>query len=157
MVYLETGILGLKALLNAFSAYGYTEAAYKIISHYEYPSYGYWKNCGATTLWENWNGVGSQNHHMYADVLNWSYRNVLGLKNAGIAYDQCIIEPFFYAENCSAEGRTNTPYGEIFVKWVKTGSFVELEVSIPNGVDATLILPKQQAKTIQSGTFKIEL
>ena len=155
--YLETGILGLKALLNALSAYGYTEAAYKIVSHYEYPSYGYWKNCGATTLWENWNGVGSQNHHMYADVLNWSYRNVLGLKNAGIAYDKCIIEPFFYADNCSAEGRTNTPYGEIFVKWERKGTFVELELSIPNGVDATLILPKKQARAIQSGTFKIEL
>jgi hypothetical protein len=79
------------------------------------------------------------------------------LKNAGIAYDKCIIEPFFYADNCSAEGRTNTPYGEIFVKWERKGTFVELELSIPNGVDATLILPKKQARTIQSGTFKIQL
>ena len=155
--FLETGILGLKALLNALSAYGYTEDAYKVVSHYDYPSYGYWKNCGATTLWENWNGVGSQNHHMYADVLNWTYRNILGLKNSNIAYKQCVIEPFFYAENCTAEGKTETPYGAISLKWEKNGNEVELEIEIPKEIEATLKLPNKQATTITSGKFKLTI
>lgn len=154
---LETGILGLKALLNALSAYGYTETAYKTVSHYEYPSYGYWKNSGATTLWENWNGVGSQNHHMYADVLNWTYRNVLGLKNAGLAYKTCIIEPYFYAENCWAKGKTETPYGKIAVEWQKTGNKVVFDLEIPDGVEATLILKNKPCVSVQSGRIEMDL
>ena len=87
----KVGILGLKALLNALSLYGYTDVAYKAVNRYDYPSYGYWKEQGATTLWENWDGSGSQNHHMYADVLDWIFRNVAGLKNAGVAYDCCVF------------------------------------------------------------------
>jgi alpha-L-rhamnosidase len=153
--FLETGILGLKALLNALSAYGYTDAAYKVVSHYEYPSYGYWKNCGATTLWENWNGVGSQNHHMYADVLNWTYRNVLGLKNAGIAYEKCIIQPFFYAEKCSAEGKTETPYGCISIQWERNGADVTFELIAPKEIEVVLMMPQKEAIRINSGKFKL--
>ena len=155
--FLETGILGLKALLNALSAYGYTEAAYKVVSHYDYPSYGYWKNCGATTLWENWNGVGSQNHHMYADVLNWTYRNVLGLKNSSIAYKQCIVEPFFYSENCNAEGKTETPYGAISLKWERNGNDVLLELAAPNEIEILLKMPNKKPTPIMSGKFKFTL
>lgn len=155
--FLEAGILGLKALFNALSAYGYTETAYKTICHYEYPSYGYWKNCGATTLWENWNGYGSQNHHMYSDVLNWTYRNVLGLKNTGIAYNTCIIEPYFYAENCSAEGKTETPYGEIKVSWEKIGDKVLFDIRVPEKVDATLLIKGNLPMPVKNGIIKIQL
>ncbi|MBQ7913832.1 MAG: family 78 glycoside hydrolase catalytic domain, partial [Clostridia bacterium] len=98
----KVGILGMKALLNALSKYGYTEEAYKIVNRYDYPSYGYLKERGATTLWESWNGKGSLNHHMYADVVHWLFRNIGGLKNTGVAYDTCLLQPYFYAENCSA-------------------------------------------------------
>ena len=155
--FLETGILGLKALLNALSAYGYTEAAYKVVSHYDYPSYGYWKNCGATTLWENWNGVGSQNHHMYADVLNWTYRNVLGLKNSSIAYKQCTVEPFFYAKNCQAEGKTETPYGILSLKWKKKDNEVCFEIVAPNEIELILKMPNKEPMPITSGKFKFSL
>ena len=155
--FLEAGILGLKALLNALSAYGYTDAAYKIIAHYEYPSYGYWKNCGATTLWENWNGVGSQNHHMYADVLNWMYRNVLGLKNTSIGYQTCCLQPFFYDENCACEGETETPHGKIKVHWEKKGALVKMETVIPQDVETTLLLPGKDDVRITSGTYEFTL
>lgn len=155
--FLEAGILGLKALFNALSAYGYTETAYKTIAHYEYPSYGYWKNCGATTLWENWNGYGSQNHHMYADVLNWMYRNVLGLKNDSIAYKECTVEPYFYAENCNAEGKTETPYGEIKLSWKKVGNRVIIDAVIPDEVCAKLVINGKAMGKLQSGRLEITI
>ena len=155
--FLETGILGLKALLNALSAYGYTESAYKVVSHYDYPSYGYWKNCGATTLWENWNGVGSQNHHMYADVLNWMYRNILGIKNCDIAYKKCVFEPYFYAKNCTAEGKTITPYGEISIKWQKVGNELTVFATVPESVEMTAIIKGVGEKILQTGVYKFNL
>ena len=155
--FLEAGILGLKALFNALSAYGYTETAYKTIAHYEYPSYGYWKNCGATTLWENWDGHGSQNHHMYADVLNWMYRNILGLKNDSIAYKECTIEPYFYAENCHAEGKTETPYGEIRLSWNKCGNRVIIDAVIPDEIYAKLVINGKAIGKLQSGRLEITI
>ncbi|MBO4939709.1 MAG: family 78 glycoside hydrolase catalytic domain [Clostridia bacterium] len=154
---LEAGILGLKALLNALSAYGYTETAFRIVAHYEYPSYGYWKNCGATTLWENWNGVGSQNHHMYADVLNWEYRNVLGLKNTSIGYKTCVLQPFFYEENCVCEGETETPDGKIKIRWEKQGARFMLDLEVPDALEMTLLLPDRAAMPITSGKYEYNL
>ena len=149
----KAGILGTKALLNALSEYGYTEEAYKMINRCDYPSYGFWKEQGATTLWEEWNGNGSRNHHMYADVLNWMFRNVAGLKNAGIAYDRCVLEPYFFAENCSAKAET----GGISFSWErKDGTFVA-DMVVPNGVDAVLKLPNREPIKAVSGRFEADL
>jgi alpha-L-rhamnosidase len=129
----KVGILGLKALLNALSAYGYTDIAYKTVDRDDYPSYGYWKKLGATTLWECWENTsfGSQNHHMYADVINWMFRNIGGLQNAGIAYDKCCLKPYFFDENCSASAKTETPRGIISFDWKKEGCHFTAEIILP--------------------------
>ena len=87
----KVGILGMKALLNALSEYGYADIVYKLLRRAEYPSYGYWRAQGATTLWEKWkNGrITSLNHHMYGDVVHWLFRNAGGIRNKGIAYNIC--------------------------------------------------------------------
>ncbi len=153
----KVGILGMKALLNALAKYGYVEDAYKIINRYDYPSYGYLKERGATTLWESWDGSGSLNHHMYGDVVHWLFRNVGGLQNTGIAYDTCLLKPFFYAENCHAESRTKTANGEIAFAWNKTGNVFTAKVLLPEGTRATLCLSNGEKREVESGTITLAL
>ncbi len=155
--HFKVGILGMKALLNALAKYGYTEDAYKVINRYDYPSYGYLKEQGATTLWESWNGSGSLNHHMYGDVVHWLFRNVGGLQNTGIAYDTCLLKPYFYAEDCSASSKTVTPRGEISFAWKKTGNTFEADIRLPKGTKATLRLPSGAEQTAQSGKITLQL
>ena len=136
----KVGILGIKSLLNALSEYGYTDIAYKMVNRYDYPSYGYWKNLGFTTLGECWDGSHSNNHHMYGDVLNWMIRNVAGIQNLSISYETCQIKPFFFNDNCSASAYATTPNGKLEVKWEKLGSTFTANITIPKKVTATLII-----------------
>ena len=148
------GILGIKALLNALSEYGYTDIAYKTVNRYDYPSYGYWKEQGATTLWERWDGKDSHNHHMYGDVLHWFARNIAGVQNVGVAYDRCVLRPYFFAQICSANASTRTPYGEISFSWEKQGNVFKANVIVPTGVCAKLILGEKE-KTLIAGSYEI--
>ena len=151
----KVGILGQKALLEALSSYGYTHEAYRAVARYDFPSYGYWKKNGATTLWENWDGSGSRNHHMYGGVLDWIFRYIAGIRNTGTGYDTCEIVPYFFAEDCSAEAETETPHGKLSVAWQKTAREFVCEAEIPRGVNAILKLDEKQPQKILSGKIKI--
>lgn len=153
----KVGILGIKALLNALSEYGYTDVAYKTVARYDYPSYGYWKVLGATTLWESWLGDASRNHHMFGDVLNWLVRHVAGLQNRGIAYDSCILKPYFFAEDCSARAETETPKGKISFEWKKTGKKFLAWLEIPTGIKAELVFDGKEPIVYGSGKYQITL
>ena len=155
----KVGILGMKALLNALSMYGYTEVAYKTVDRDDYPSYGYWRKLGATTLWENWenSSFGSQNHHMYGDVLNWMFRNVGGLQNAGVAYDQCILKPYFFQDVCSVCVQTETPRGLLCFDWKKEENLFIADIVLPEDTEATLKLPGHAPVRVRSGRVEIPL
>lgn len=142
----KVGILGMKAMFNSLSEYGYTADMYRAVTRKEPPSYGYWKECGATTLWERWklNEVASLNHHMYGEIVNWVFRYVGGIRNDGVAYDKCTLAPFFFAENCSCESRVGTVKGEIYFGWKKTNGQFEAEITLPEGVTAELIVGKSK-------------
>ena len=155
----KVGILGMKALLNALSQYGYTDVAYKSVNREDYPSYGYWKKLGATTLWECWENTsfGSQNHHMYADVVNWMFRNIGGLQNGGIAYDKCRLKPYFFDDVCSASAYTQTPRGEIRFDWKKEKGRFVADIVLPEGTEAVLELPGHKPMTVQTGHMEVGL
>lgn len=153
----KVGILGMKALLNALSEYGYTDVAYRSVARYDYPSYGYWRELGYTTLGEDFEGKLSRNHHMYGDVLNWMFRNIAGLKNTSVAYRTVEIQPYFYADVCSASATTETPRGRISVSWERRGSELTLDLTIPDGTDATLILPSRDPISVTSGKHAFTL
>ena len=53
--HIDVGIFGAKALLNALSDNGYADLAYEVASQKTFPSWGWWIENGATTLYENWN------------------------------------------------------------------------------------------------------
>ena len=153
----KTGILGTKALLNALAEYGYAETAYRMLDRYDYPSYGYWRNLGATTLWENWDGTESRNHHMYADAVHWIFRNIGGVQNAGIAYDRCVLKPYFFAGDCSAKTCLQTSRGELAFDWEKRGDEMSARIVLPGGTSCILQLPGEEPLSVTSGEYRFRL
>jgi alpha-L-rhamnosidase len=141
----KVGFVCMNALLSALTKYGYSNVLYKSIVRYDYPSYGYWKNQGATSLWERWSGAGdggeSRNHHMYGSVLSWLLGGVAGIQNTGVGYDTCQLKPLFFADTCYASGKTATPRGELAFAWEKTNEKFSATVILPKDTRATLILP----------------
>ena len=135
------GILGAKAVLNALTDFGYEKTALKMLQNEEYPSYGYWRKNGATTFWENWEAdIGSRNHQMYSEVLNWVYRNILGIKNKGIGYDKCEISPCVFADRCFVRGGTETRDGKLSVEWEYVDGVFKAKIRIPENVHAVMRL-----------------
>lgn len=85
--HLTCGIFGVKFMFSALSENGRSDLVYKMITNPEYPSYAYWINQGMTTLCENWDMTGSQNHHMYSEVDHWFYRYIGGIRFE----EECLI------------------------------------------------------------------
>ena len=144
----KVGILGMKALPNALSKHGYTDVVYKILSRTDYPSYGYWRSLGETTLCELWEEHQSRNHHMYSDAVHWVIRNIGGIKNAGIGYDKVVFEPYLFATDCSAGASKITKFGRIAIEWEHHNGRFTADITLPEGLIATL--------TVRGKTFPVK-
>lgn len=152
----KVGILGMKALPHVLSRHGHNDVAIKMLSRTDYPSYGYWKSLGETTLCELWEETQSRNHHMYGDVIYWLIENIAGLKNCGIAYDRVSFTPGFFDENCSASACTETPRGQISIRWEKIGDKFTADLIVPAETDAILILG-EKTYPVKTGSITITL
>ena len=96
----DTGIFGTDVLMEYLVKAGEAELIFELLSTDEYPSFGYMKKMGATTVWEKWNGEASHNHPMFGACARQLFYGFLGLKaNAGfenIALDPPYIEDMGY-------------------------------------------------------------
>lgn len=84
----DTGIYGTKILLDVLNRNKKNELIYQLLSSTKYPSFGWWKEQGATSLWEDWSGnffscdekvKSSQNHAMYAASQKYLFESLLGI------------------------------------------------------------------------------
>lgn len=145
--HLDVGLLGQKAILSALSENGYADVAYKIASQKTYPSWGWWMENGATTLYENWKIDAksdiSLNHIMFGEIGAWLYKGIAGIKpdenNAG--FKNTILEPHFVAGLDHFEASHKSQYGTISSAWQKKRKKIFYEVIIPANSTATVILP----------------
>jgi alpha-L-rhamnosidase len=58
---------------------GEIQLLYDLLDSKEYPSFGYIRECGATTLWEYWSGKASHNHPMFGGCVKQLLYGLLGI------------------------------------------------------------------------------
>ncbi len=141
--HIDTGILGAKYILNALLENGRADVAYRIASQKDQPSWGWWIEQGASTLWEQWNGADSRNHIMFGDISAWFYKALAGINPdpASPGFKHFTIKPNLVGGLTSAEASYDSVHGLIVSDWkVKDGRF-ELTVSIPPNTTASVCLP----------------
>ena len=121
--HIDTGILGAKYLLNALLENGRADVAYRIASQKDLPSWGWWIEQGATTLWEQWNGTESRNHIMFGDISAWFYKALAGINPdpAAPAFKHFIIKPNLVGGLTSAEASYDSVRGRIVSDWKAQG------------------------------------
>jgi alpha-L-rhamnosidase len=90
----------------------------------------------------------SFNHYAYGAVVDWVYRNVLGLTSLAPGYRQVSIAPRPTKSIEWAKGSIETGYGKYSIDWKLDGSKLHAKVTVPFGVDAKLNLPVTEASTI---------
>lgn len=138
--HFDTGMYGTQFLLEVLDNIGMNSVACKMLSKTDYPSYGYMAECGATALWETWEGNGSQNHTALGGFDSWFFYGLCGIKPSvkGGGYKNFSISPFYSDKLQWATATINTVYGNLCVKWERRGEKIKLQVKVPFNTTAVV-------------------
>ncbi|KAJ6629616.1 bacterial alpha-L-rhamnosidase [Mycena sp. CBHHK59/15] len=152
-MHLNTGALSTKYVLPMLSAYGHADTAFALSVQTTYPSWGFWIENGATTMWEHWSlEARSHDHSFLGTFEDWLYKYVLGIQSTGVAFETVDIVPSFTDYLASASGWMFTPFGNLTVACTNTTGTLTLDVVVPVGITATLIFPGSAgARVSESG------
>jgi alpha-L-rhamnosidase len=147
--HLTTGIFGTKYVMELLTRNGASDLAYDIAVKTDFPSWGYMIANGATTLWELWNkregpSMNSHNHPMFGSVGSWLYKALAGinLAPASTGFEKVLIEPQMVRDLTHVSGSTVTVRGEVACAWSRTERTVRVEVTVPAGSEAEIVIPK---------------
>ena len=149
------GILGAKYVPRVLADNGHADLAFRILTQEEYPGWGYWIKKGATTLWENWNGVSSKNHIMFGDISAWMFQYPGGFSHdfnhPGAQY--LNIAPMFVPglDHVRAE------HLGYVSEWRNLGNGYHCSVIIPEGGRALISLPDRPAFEVECGFHSFEV
>lgn len=141
--HLDCGILGTKYIMHALTEYGRADLAYTIANQTTYPSWGYCIAQGATTLWENWEGTGSRNHHMFGDISSWFYKGLAGINPdpEKPGFKNIIIKPNPVGDLSWVKAWHQSMYGRIVCNWTVDKNKFNLYIDIPVNSTTTVFLP----------------
>ena len=121
---------------------------------------------GATTIWERWDAIRpdgsinlgemlSFNHYAYGAVGAWLYGAVAGLQLLEPGFRRFRVAPRPGGGLQWPEAHHESPYGPIDVRWEQRGDRLEVEVSVPPGATADVVLPTGEAKALTSGRHTV--
>ncbi|MCM1234563.1 MAG: glycoside hydrolase family 78 protein, partial [Ruminococcus flavefaciens] len=163
---IATGFAGTPYLLFALADNGYVEDAYKVLLNEDCPGWLFTVKAGATTMWERWDALAADgsvradtipdmvsfNHYAYGAVGAFFYRRILGIEAVEPGYRRFCIRPVPGGGLTHAEGHI----GDIFAAWKIEDGVFTLNVTVPEGKEAEIILPSGAAHIVQNGTHCYE-
>ena len=159
--HLATGFLATPYLLPVLADTGYADVAYELLFTNTMPSWLYMIDRGATTVWERWNGIDangkpyeSLNHYSKGAVISFLHRYVAGIRlpdDVDPAYRHFRVQPVPGGAITWAQAEHDSPYGRIESSWRLAGDMLELEVVVPPGTTADIVLPDESAWTVAAG------
>ncbi len=154
--HLTTGIIGTKYIMELLTQTGASDLAYDIAVKTDYPSWGYMIANGATTLWELWQkregpSMNSHNHPMFGSVGAWLYKGLAGINLAPgtTGFEKILIVPGTVRDLMHASGSTMTVRGEVACAWSRTERTIRVEVTIPGGSEAEIVIPKLNIRNVK--------
>ena len=170
--HLSTGFLGTPWLLPALAEHGHLDVAYRLLLQDTYPSWLYQVRQGATTMWERWDtftdGKGfhtsettagiwtdvmnSLNHYAYGSVGAFMYEYLGGVSATGPGYETVRIAPRPAPGVSRARTWVESVRGRIECRWRLARTGLRLDVMVPPGVTAEVILPARAGEIDEGAT-----
>jgi len=165
---LKTGFTGTPLILMTLFDNGMDDYAYRILYNEEFPGWLYTVNLGATTIWERWNSLlengtisgtdmNSFNHYAYGSVCESIYSRIAGLRNLGPGWKKVMIKPHLNYRMKSIDFYYRSISGKYEISWNWNGIKFEMNVVIPNGCSAQIILPNGDTHNATSGRYYYEI
>ena len=126
-------------LLRVLFERGCADTAFHLLTAKGYPSFDHWRECGATTLWENWAGRDcSHAHQMFGGVTRYLFQYLLGIRQEETGHylvSPCLVEGLRHVR-----GHITTPDGVIAVSIDRAGGNPRVQVRADAGVDVRVVL-----------------
>lgn len=155
-----TGFLSTPFLLPVLTDSGYIDIAYKTLENTEAPGWLWQILHGATTICENWVNIdsegkpaASQNHYSFGAVCEWLFTTVGGINVTG--ENRFLICPVPGGSLTYADTEYQSVYGKVETHWRVDGNRFWLEVIIPCGTEAKIVMPDGLELTVGAGKHSI--
>jgi alpha-L-rhamnosidase len=160
---IQTGFVGTPVICDALADTGHVDVAYRLLLERECPSWLYPVTMGATTIWERWDSMlpdgrvnpgdmTSFNHYALGAVVDFLHRVVAGLAPAAPGYRRVRVAPRPGPGVDAASARLDSAYGTVATRWTLDGDRFSLEVTVPFGVTADVVLPDGATHEVGAGT-----
>lgn len=164
---ISTGFAGTPYVLDALTATGHLDAAYRMLLQRENPGWMYPISMGATTIWERWDSMlpdgsinpgemTSFNHYALGAVADFVHRVVGGIEPAAPGYSVVRVAPRPGGGLTWARSSLTTPHGEVAVDWNLDAGTLRLAVDVPEGAVAIVSLPGGQEHEVRAGSHRFE-
>lgn len=146
---ISTGFAGTPFILDALTATGHHEVAYRLLLQEQMPSWLYPVKMGATTIWERWDSMlpdgsinpgemTSFNHYALGSVADWMHRNIGGIVPLSAGYERVLFSPCPGGGIDWAESVLDAPRGRIALRWQLTADELRMSFDLPAGVTAVI-------------------
>jgi len=162
--HLGTGFLATPFLLPVLADHGYLDVAYDLLLQTTAPSWLHMIQSGATTVWENWEGIdaqgkGSLNHYSKGAVISFLHSHVAGLRAVPDtpAWQEFEVRPCPGGGITEAQARLDTPYGPVGASWRIEGGTFTLKVEVAPGTRAHVTLPGGSTTTRGPGDHSFSI
>jgi alpha-L-rhamnosidase len=165
--HIQTGFAGTPYVLDALTATGHLDEAYRLLLQRECPSWLYPVTMGATTIWERWDSMlpdgtinpgqmTSFNHYALGAVADWLHRSIGGITPLQPGYSRVLIAPQPDGNIHWTRSSLETRHGTISVSWSRDDDGpIELDIAVPQGVTALVQLPGTQAQEFRGGRHRV--
>ena len=150
--HINVGITGGAMLFKVLRDAGRDDLIYAMTSKTDYPSWGYMKANGATTIWEMWEKDlpgHSLLHSSYLYPGAWYIDGVAGIKRDSQApgFQRFIVRPPLLTATQMEWAKANmeSPAGLIKTAWKRTADGLAMNISVPPNCSAILQLREDEA------------
>jgi alpha-L-rhamnosidase len=140
--HFDAGVIGVKKVIEVLMENDRPDILYRIATQTDFPSFGYWVELGANTMWQNWDGSQSRNHIMFGSIGDYFYQGLAGINPLASApgFTELLLKPFFPDDMDHLAADHKTPHGWLTTEWKRQDEQIEYTVEIPAGSQATLQL-----------------
>ncbi|WP_441785452.1 family 78 glycoside hydrolase catalytic domain [Leifsonia sp. 2MCAF36] len=162
--HLGTGFLSTADLLPVLVETGHADLAYELLFQRTTPSWLGMLDRGATTIWEDWDGVDengvahdSLNHYSKGAVIRFLHTHLLGLDQApgSVAWESFVLRPVLGGGVTWAEGSYTTPQGTLKASWRVQDGQITVSGTVPPATTGKVVLPNGTTMTVRTGGFSV--
>jgi alpha-L-rhamnosidase len=154
------GVIGANYVLPALTATGHHDVAYTVATRTEEPSWGYWTDVlGFTALGESWPAdTRSRNHHFFGGIVQWFYEDLAGIRPLEPGYALIEFRPSIPSTGLDTISASyESVRGTISSTWRRTGSSVELDITVPANARGRVVVPQGTIYEVGSGTYRFRV